>query len=143
VIGYAAEKKVLESSLYFWKGKPKSEVRKLMACADMALSLFSDSPEMWANSANKFFDALASGTPISINYGGWQKDIVEAANCGLVLERGDVSESAQNLVSTVLDNSICLAQSAAATVLARGEFSRDNVYADFKKVVFPPLRNTP
>ena len=87
VIEYAAEKGVLRSSLYFWKGMPKSEVRKLMASADMALSLFADKPEMQANSANKFFDALASGTPISINYGGWQKDIVETTNCGWC-ERG-------------------------------------------------------
>jgi len=143
VIGYAAERKILESSLYFWEGIPKSEVRKLMACADMALSLFADSSEMWANSANKFFDALASGTPISINYCGWQKDIVETTNCGLVFDRGAESENARNLVSTVLDDSICLVQSAAATELARGKFSRDHVYEDFRKAVLPELSSTP
>lgn len=48
----------------------------LFGAADIATSLFVDMPEMWANSANKFFDGLASGTCIAIDYQGWQADLL-------------------------------------------------------------------
>ena len=43
----------------------------------MGASFFIDLKEMWANSANKFFDTLAAGKPPLINYGGWQKELIE------------------------------------------------------------------
>ena len=41
--------------------------------------------ELWANSANNFFDTLAASKPILINYGGWQKLVIENENIGYVL----------------------------------------------------------
>ena len=41
--------------------------------------------ELWANSANKFFDTLAAGKPILINYEGWQKKVINIENIGYVL----------------------------------------------------------
>ena len=41
--------------------------------------------ELWANSANKFFDTLAAGRPILINYKGWQKDVIINEKIGYVL----------------------------------------------------------
>ena len=137
VMQYAVERCVMDSALRFWDGLPKSEVRKLLSCADMALSLFADKPEMEANSANKFFDALASGTPVSINYGGWQKDILESTHCGIFLDRSQMAQSAQRLVSTLLDDSVLAAQAAAAYDLACRKFSRDHVYDDFRRAVLP------
>jgi glycosyltransferase involved in cell wall biosynthesis len=143
VMRYAADKDVLDSSLYFWRGRPKSEIRMLLSCADMAMSLFADKPEMQANSANKFFDALASGTPIAINYGGWQKDIVESTNCGLVLDRAKMNQSARRLISAVLDDSIRSMQSVAAAKLARGRFARDHVYEGLRTAIFPDFDGSP
>lgn len=40
------------------------------AAASVVTSFVIDMKELWANSANKFFDALASGTAVAINYGG-------------------------------------------------------------------------
>ena len=41
--------------------------------------------ELWANSANKFFDTLAAGKPILINHNGWQKNLIYKKNIGFVL----------------------------------------------------------
>jgi hypothetical protein len=41
--------------------------------------------ELWANSANKFFDTLAASKPILINHEGWQKEKIIQENIGYVL----------------------------------------------------------
>lgn len=43
--------------------------------------------ELWANSANKFFDTLAAGKPILINHNGWQKNLIFEENIGYVLPK--------------------------------------------------------
>ena len=40
---------------------------------------------MEANSANKFFDALAAGRPVAINYGGWHRDLLARSGAGIAL----------------------------------------------------------
>ena len=60
---------------------------------------------MWANSANKFFDALASGTPVAINYGGWQADLLEETSAGIVLPPNDPGEAAKRLGVFIKDES--------------------------------------
>lgn len=40
---------------------------------------------LYKNSANKFFDSIAMGTPILVNYGGWQEKIIMENEIGLKL----------------------------------------------------------
>lgn len=64
-------------------GVPKREVASLtekaavgFMCVDTKYKILED------NSANKFFDFLAAGLPTVINYGGWQKEVLEENECG-------------------------------------------------------------
>lgn len=52
---------------------------------DYSISTVRDVPELAANSANKFFDTLAAGTPILINHEGWQADFIRTNEVGYVL----------------------------------------------------------
>lgn len=45
-------------------------------CVDTKYKILED------NSANKFFDFLAAGLPVVINYEGWQKEVLEIEQCG-------------------------------------------------------------
>ncbi len=62
----------------------KSQMPSALEAADMATSLFVDLPEMRANSANKFFDALAFGTHIAINLRDWQAELVKENSADIV-----------------------------------------------------------
>ena len=74
---------VLGINLFFeWKVS-KREVIALFSASTLSSSLFIDLPEMRINSANKFFDALAAGKPIFLNYGGWMHDLVLKHRCGI------------------------------------------------------------
>jgi hypothetical protein len=52
---------------------------------------------MWSNSANKFFDALASGTPVMINYQGWQADLLRDSMAGIVVPPDEPRRAAVEL----------------------------------------------
>ena len=70
---------MLNRNFFMLPSVAKSHVPDVLSAANVATLLFVDVPEMRVNSANKFFDALASGTPVAINYGGWQATVFAKA----------------------------------------------------------------
>ena len=97
----------------------------VLNAADIALSLFINLKQMWANSANKFFDSLAAGKPIAINYEGWQADIIRRTGAGLVLDPVDMDKSAQMLLQAIKNKAWLEKAGHAAKRLAREEYSID------------------
>jgi glycosyltransferase involved in cell wall biosynthesis len=90
---------------------------------------------MWNNSANKFFDALAAGKPIAINYSGWQADLLRENAVGVVLPP-DAPEKAALLLSEFLHDPGRLERaSAASRRLANDVFHRDLLYARLERVL--------
>ncbi|KJY95020.1 glycosyltransferase family 4 protein [Pseudoalteromonas ruthenica] len=134
VIAKAKELGVYENNLYILDPIAKQEVIKLYSAADLSLSLFGPVPEMWNNSANKLFDALASQTPIAINYAGWQKDFIEESGCGLVLNN-DLKDSVDKIESFLANSEKYTSAVKACQDLSHGQFSRDNLYEKFKKTI--------
>ena len=82
---------------------------------------------MWPNSANKFFDSLAAGKPIAINYDGWQADIIRRTGAGLVLDPMDIDKSAELLLQALKNRDWLANAGLAARKLSREEFSRDEL----------------
>jgi glycosyltransferase involved in cell wall biosynthesis len=121
----AAQLNVLGSNFFMPGRLPKLEMPKVLSAADIATSLFIDLPEMWANSANKFFDALASGTPVAINYQGWQAELLRETGAGLVLDVHGVERAANRLVQALRDQAWLRQAGATARKLAEERFSRD------------------
>lgn len=97
VVQRAKNKGVFERNLYVESAMPKNMIQELFSAATMSMSLFLDLPEMQANSANKFFDSLAAGKPILLNYGGWMHDLVNARECGLPMWQRPMTEVADAL----------------------------------------------
>ena len=62
---------------------PKENMSIILNNMTMSVITFSDLPEMQNNSANKFFDSLATGRPILVNFGGWINELVISNNCGI------------------------------------------------------------
>ncbi|HBL03383.1 MAG TPA: glycosyltransferase WbuB [Aeromonas salmonicida] len=125
ITAYAKKSGVLNKNFYVLDPVPKVEIVNVLSAADISLSLFGPIPEMWHNSANKLFDALASSTPIAINYGGWQKTLIEENHCGLVLDPHNVTHSASMLHSFLYDEVRYKQAEQACRHLAYNEYSRD------------------
>ena len=140
VAAEATKEGVLEKNFFMLPRIAKNEIAAWLTAADVATSLFVDLEAMWANSANKFFDSLAAGTPVAINYGGWQKEMLEESGAGLVLDPEDVSASARLLVGKIDDQKWLTAAGQAAERLARERFDRDKLAKQFEAVLLKALK---
>ena len=115
---------VLQKNYFQYEAMPKTDLVKAFQAATISMSLFIDLPEMRHNSANKFFDTLASGTAVAINYGGWQKDIIKQHKVGISLS--PTANIAAKQLSKLLQNSHEIHEmSIAARYLAENSFDRD------------------
>jgi len=131
----AHERGVLDQNLTVWEPVPKEEMPAIFSAATVATSLFQPLPPMWNNSANKFFDALAAGTPIAINYGGWQSDLLNETGAGIVLPEGDINAAARQLADFVRDAERLQGASAAARSLAYTRFNRDTLALQLENIL--------
>jgi glycosyltransferase involved in cell wall biosynthesis len=77
---YAIRKKA--SNIRFIDSVPKKEVKRYFDASDIGAVIFAPFTLLETNSANKWYDYLASGLPVIINYEGWQKYYLERYNCG-------------------------------------------------------------
>jgi glycosyltransferase involved in cell wall biosynthesis len=127
VIAQAKLLGVYQNNLFILNPVAKTEIVKLLSAADLSLSLFGPVPEMWHNSANKLFDALASITPIAINYGGWQQDFINEHQCGLVLDPIKYDNSAKQLSLFLKDDDAYHNAIENCKHLAYDTFSRDEM----------------
>lgn len=125
VTGQARSLGVLDKNLFIEQSLPKKEIPSVLSAATMASALFIDKPEMRPNSANKFFDALAAGKPLMINYGGWMHDLMESRGCGLAMWQKPIEQVALELDQKLHDKHWLESASNAAKTLAEQSFDRD------------------
>ncbi|GGO85169.1 glycosyltransferase WbuB [Marinobacterium nitratireducens] len=130
----------LGKNLYIYDPVSKNEMTQVLGASDLSLSLFINLEPMWVNSANKFFDTLASGTPIAINYGGWQEDLIQSSGAGLVLPPSDPTRAAELIVDFLNDQKRCIASGEAALKLAREQFDRDKLALQLEHVLLETVK---
>lgn len=150
IVGSGAERGPLEtrardldllgSNVFVYERLPKADMPELFASATVVTSVFADSPALEDNSANKFFDGLAAGRPVIINYGGWQAELLRSTGAGLVLER-DPFLAASSLASLLGDEERVQAAGRAARRLAENEFSRDVLAKRFEDALMEAFEN--
>ena len=131
----AAEYGLLDTTVRMWPKVPKSELPVILGAATLSTSFVRPIRALWDNSANKFFDALAAGRPIAVNYGGWQADLLHETGAGLVLDPYD-AESAGDLMAVRVRDDVWLKEAReAAHTLAVERFSRDLLFERFEAVL--------
>lgn len=131
----AEELNVLNKNVFMPGKLPKEDMPALFSAADITTSLFMDLEEMWANSANKFFDGLASGTPIAINYKGWQAEVLEKNNAGIVLSPHNYHEAALELSERLSDPSWLKEAGQNARKLAVEDYDRNLLAKKLEQVL--------
>jgi len=61
-------------------------VKEIMNVTDAVFVCYRDAPVLSTGSPNKFFDGLAAGKMIILNFGGWIKKEIEESNCGIAVD---------------------------------------------------------
>ncbi|NRB41328.1 MAG: glycosyltransferase family 4 protein [Pseudomonadales bacterium] len=123
----ARELGVLNKNFYMLPPVSKNEMPEILSAATVCSSLFIPIEEMWNNSANKLFDAMAAGKPVMINYGGWQKKIIEQHGNGIVVDSLDMNKASETLLEFIKDQASLDEASEASLLLSKTEFNRDHL----------------
>lgn len=126
---------VFDNNVFMEYQMSKSEIVSALSAATVASTLFLDVPEMRANSANKFFDCLASGTPVFLNYGGWMNDLIIRRGCGMSGWGLTLSEVAVHLDDKINDETWLREAGAASKKLAYEKFDRDILADKFAQIL--------
>jgi len=126
---------VLNHNFFMERRLPKSEMPALLSAATVASVVFIDLPEMRPNSANKFFDALASGTPVLLNYGGWMHELVRNHGFGLPMWKRAPAEVASELDEKMHDAEWLEQSGRKARSMAENYFDRDLLAGRLIKVL--------
>ncbi len=111
-------------SVRFHQAVSREESIRLLAEADIGVVSFAPFPVLEANAATKFFDYLAAGLPMVINYQGWQAQYLSEYNCGLSSPQGDVEAFAANLVKLARNGTLRQQMSHKGRRLAEKKFDR-------------------
>lgn len=107
----------------------REEATEYLAQADIGILCFAAYSVLEANGATKFFDYLASGLPIVINYRGWQATYLKKYNCGLSSEQGDDMAFANNILQLAKDPDRRKRMGTNGRRLAEDLFSRPTLAA--------------
>lgn len=135
VMAEAKQAGVLNQNLFIEPSIPKQNVPAALNAATVVCSLFIDKKEMQPNSANKFFDALAAGKPVMINYGGWQKDLIEATGAGVVTWKLDTEQAVEKMVEAVENPPFLKKAGEASYNLALELFDREILAEQLEQVL--------
>jgi glycosyltransferase involved in cell wall biosynthesis len=135
VSNLAKEYDVLNNNLFVQESIKKSELPQLLSIADMSSNIVIDNKEVWNNSANKFFDGLASGTPMLINSGGWQADLIETFHAGIVTHGLTFTESAVKINKLLNDKRWLDESGNNALNLAKKYFDKSNLIHSLEEVL--------
>lgn len=113
-------------NVIFHDPAPKQHLKGLLASADVGMQILANVPAFYyGTSPNKFFDYIATGTPVLNNYPGWLAGLIEDTECGFVVPPDDPAAFAGALEEAAGDRDRLRAMGQNALALAKREFDRD------------------
>mgnify|MGYP003385346613 CR=1 FL=1 len=123
-------------SIVFGDLVPKTDLVRLLKRADAGLQLLKNVTAFYrGTSPNKFFDYIAAGIPVIVNYPGWIAELVEDNACGSVVPPDDPVAFADALMRARDQGDGWRALGTNSNRLAKENFSRDRLGATFLDVI--------
>lgn len=120
------------SNVVFYPPVAKEALAGLMASADLGLQILANVPAFYyGTSPNKFFDYIAAGIPVLINYPGWLADVVQVNECGYVVPPADPRSFANALIHAADHRADLSPMGDRAQALAHRDFDRRALSARF------------
>lgn len=110
------------------------QVKEVMNITDAVFVSYKNVPILQTGSPNKYFDGLSSGKMIIVNFGGWIKEEIEKAGCGLYLNPKQPSDFVKNIQPFITDKDKVIQFQRAARSLAESIYDRKKLSAQFANI---------
>lgn len=134
VMQKAISKGVLNKNVFILDSVSKNELPQLYFESNMGSSFVISVKELWANSANKFFDTLAASKPILINHEGWQKEKIIQENIGYVLPTVLNKDEIKRFSIYSQNNSLIAKQRENALTVAKERYAINKALVKYNDV---------
>ena len=109
-------------------------VRDLLTISDAAFVCYKNVPILETGSPNKYFDGLAAGKLIVINFGGWIKKEIEENRCGIYVDPLNPDDFVKKISIFLDDKDRLIQYQDAARRLGETKYSRDMLSAKFAEL---------
>ena len=126
---------IMNNNFYMVPKMSKKKLPQILSISTVLTSFVINEKILWNNSANKFFDGLAAGKPLMINYGGWQADLLNEYDAGIIVSPDDPIIGAKKLNNLLQDKPRLQNMGKAGLELAKTVFNRNKLYKSFENVL--------
>ncbi|GAL84416.1 a-glycosyltransferase [Sporocytophaga myxococcoides] len=118
-------------NIIFSDFQDKEKIREALSLCDASYVSYADFPSLWTGSPNKFFDGIASGKLIILNFEGWIKAIVEEYDCGIYYDRNKPEQLWEKLEPFLNNSGLLEKAQVNSRRLALEKFSKKDLVAKF------------
>ena len=113
----------------------RKDLARLVAAADVCLTIYKNVPVLYTCSPNKMFDALSAGKPVLTNMPGWLGELIETNEAGVLVQPDDAADFADKAEYLAAHPELLKTYGQNARKLAQREFSRDLLAAELEAVL--------
>jgi glycosyltransferase involved in cell wall biosynthesis len=113
------------NNLTFIDFQNRDGVREVMNVTDAVFICYRPAPILQTGSPNKYFDGLAAGKLIIVNFGGWIKEEIEAHTCGVYTDSRNPAGIVKLLEPFMSDRALLLEYGKRSRKLAETRYSRE------------------
>lgn len=110
-------------------------VRELMDVTDAVFVCYRPFPILETGSPNKYFDGLAAGKLIIVNFGGWIREEIESVGCGVFVDPDRPDEFISKLRPIIMDKQVLRRYQMASRTLAEQKYSRKMLESKFCEMI--------
>lgn len=121
-------------NLTFLDFRNRDGVKELLNITDAVFISFKQVPILETGSPNKFFDGLAAGKLIIINFGGWIKQEIAQTQCGFYYNPQQPTEFVKKLSAYLYEGGLLERAQVAARKLGVERYSREKLSKEFGEV---------
>lgn len=136
IIRYAMLKGVNEGNFFVRPFVPKKYISEVFRASSVATNITAPVDAYKNNSANKFFDSLASGVPIIVNQEGWMADLVREYKAGFVVSDFVDCPDYHSLLEEISNLDQLAIRGANALFLAKDQFDREKLYQVLRRQIY-------
>jgi glycosyltransferase involved in cell wall biosynthesis len=126
-----AAKSLKLDNIQFVPFQTREGVREVMNVTDATFICYRPFPVLETGSPNKYFDGLAAGKMIIVNFSGWIKDEIEQRECGIGVDSKNPVDIVAKLKPFLADITMQTRMRANSRKLAEEKYSREKLSAKF------------
>ena len=131
----SSAKRLMLGNISFLGFQNRECVREVLQVTDASFICYKPFEILETGSPNKYFDALAAGKLILVNFAGWIKQEIEQQSCGLYLDPKHPTDFVRKIERFLSDRDLLEKYQASSRMLAEQKYSRMKLSDRFFEVV--------